>query len=86
MTTMNDTEIKALARRYSLVIQWSDRDQVYVVRLPEWEQHAGLHGHTHGATHDEAARMGAELLELLVESVVAAGETLPEPKVYAGGR
>ncbi len=60
------------------------RDAVYVVSLPEWEQQGGLHGHTHGATYDEGARMGGELLELLVECGVATGETLPQLKRYAG--
>jgi antitoxin HicB len=83
---MNDAEVKAQARRYSMVIQWSDQDHIYVVSLPEWEQQGGLHGHTHGATYDEAVHMGEELLELLVESAVANGETLPEPRVYAGVR
>lgn len=80
---MNDAEVKAQARRYSMIVQWSDRDKVYVVSLPEWEQQGGVHGHTHGATHVEAVRMGEELLELLVESAVTNGEALPEPRVYA---
>jgi predicted RNase H-like HicB family nuclease len=84
---MNADEIKAqapeLARRYSMTIEWSDRDQVYIVSLPEWEKEGGLRSHTHGATYEEAVRMGEELLELLVESALAHGETLPTPKVYA---
>ena len=79
---MNETEIKQQARRYSLIVQWSDRDQVYIVSLPEWEQ-SGLIGHTHGSTLEEAVRMGEELVELLIEGRIADGEPLPEPKVYA---
>ena len=43
---------------YSMVIQWSDEDQVYVVVLPEFEG-----AHTHGATYAEAARKGVEALQ-----------------------
>jgi predicted RNase H-like HicB family nuclease len=63
---------------YSMVIQWSDEDQVYVVSLPEF----GPYAHTHGATYEEAARMGQEVLELLVESAQEDGEPLPEPSKY----
>ncbi|MGH2516555.1 MAG: type II toxin-antitoxin system HicB family antitoxin [Ktedonobacterales bacterium] len=79
---MNETEIKQQAQRYSLVVQWSDRDRVYIVSLPEWEQ-SGLIGHTHGATVEEAVHMGKELLDLLIEGRLADGEPLPEPRVYA---
>lgn len=32
--------------RYSLVIEWSNEDQTYVVSFPEW----GDNTHTHGET------------------------------------
>ena len=35
---------------YSMVIEWSDEDQVYVVSFPEWGELA----HTHGITYDKA--------------------------------
>lgn len=81
--TANEDAIQAQARRYSMVIEWSDRDQVYIVSLPEWKQEGGLRTHTHGATYEEAVCMGEELLDLLVEGALAHGEPLPEPKVYA---
>ena len=52
---------------YSMAIQWSDEDHVYIVSFPEWEAH-GLIGHTHGATYDEAVRKGQEVLHMLVDS------------------
>src|SRR5262245_4446423 len=65
---------KNLPCRYSMVIQWSDEDQVYVVTLPEF------HGcKTHGATYEEAARRGQETLESLIETFQADGQPLPEP-------
>jgi antitoxin HicB len=36
---------------YSMIIEWSDEDQTFVVSFPEW----GTHTHTHGATYEEAA-------------------------------
>src|SRR4051794_18926502 len=60
--------------RYSMVIQWSDEDQVYVVTLPEF---GGCK--THGKTYEKAAKNGREVLEMLIESGAEDGESLPEP-------
>lgn len=68
---------KGLTSHYSMLIQWSDEDQVYVVTLPEFRGPK-----THGETYEEAARMGEEVLELLIESAMEAGETLPEPSKF----
>ena len=66
--------------RYSMVIEWSDEDQVYVVSLPEW----GDLVHTHGATYEEALQRGRELIEGLVAARQERGEPLPRPRVFAG--
>jgi antitoxin HicB len=68
---------------YSILIQWSEEDNAYLVTLPEWER-PGFHGHTHGATYTDAARMGEELLQLLVESAQEDGDTLPQPNLFPG--
>jgi antitoxin HicB len=52
--------------KYSMVIQWSDEDQVYVMSLPEWEA-VGHRGHVHGKTYTEAVQQGEELIENLIE-------------------
>jgi antitoxin HicB len=49
--------------RYTVIIQWSEEDQVYVVSLPEW----GTGAKTHGVTYEEAARNAQEALELLMQ-------------------
>lgn len=59
---------------YSMVIQWSDADQVYVVSFPEFHS-----CRTHGATYEEAAKNGQEVLKLLLETYRAQGRPLPEP-------
>jgi antitoxin HicB len=64
--------------QYSMIIQWSDEDQVYIVSLPEF----GPYAKTHGETYEEAARQGQEVLEILIESGLAEGDTLPEPAKF----
>ena len=63
---------------YTIVIQWSEEDQCYVVSLPEW----GEFCHTHGDTYSEALQNAEEVLELLIESAQTDGESLPEPKTF----
>lgn len=59
---------------YSMVIQWSDEDQVYVVTFPEF---GGCR--THGETYRKAAKAGEEVLEMLIESSTEDGRPLPSP-------
>jgi predicted RNase H-like HicB family nuclease len=61
--------------RYSMLIQWSEEDQVFVVSLPEF----GPYSKTHGTTYEEAAKNGREVLEALIDSYQAEGRDLPEP-------
>jgi predicted RNase H-like HicB family nuclease len=61
--------------RYSMIIQWSDEDNCYLVHLPEfpWQ-----HFHTHGKTYQEAAQHGQEVIESLIELYEQDGKSLPE--------
>ena len=59
---------------YSIVIQWSEVDQVFLVHLPEFPSQ---HFVTHGTTYDEALQNGLEVIELLVESYQEEGRSLP---------
>lgn len=59
---------------YTLVIQWSEEDKVFIVTLPEFE---GCQ--THGETYEDAARRGQEAIESLIEAYHAEGRPLPEP-------
>ena len=61
--------------QYSILIQWSDEDQKYVVSLPEF----GPYAHTHGDTYEDALKNGQEVLELLIEDYQAQGKPLPQP-------
>jgi len=60
--------------RYSILIQWSDEDQCYIVSFPEF----GKFAKTHGDTYEEAMKNAQEVLELLVED----SEKLPQPNIY----
>ena len=80
---MDDT-IMSEPLHYSMLIQWSEEDQAYLVALPEWEGHLfNWDATTHGATYEEAARHGREVLELLVESAREAAQALPAARVFA---
>jgi antitoxin HicB len=65
--------------RYSMLIEWSDEDRVFVVSLPEW----GDLVHTHGSTYEEALLRGKDLIEGLVASRTESGEPLPRPRIFA---
>lgn len=65
--------------RYSMLIQWSEADNAYVVTLPEFP---GCH--THGDTYEEALRNGKEVIELLVDTYEASGKFLPVPSTLIG--
>ena len=61
--------------RYSMLIEWSDDDQTFVVSLPEF----GPYAKTHGDTYEEAVRMGQEALESLILAYEEEERPLPEP-------
>ncbi|MGJ5630888.1 type II toxin-antitoxin system HicB family antitoxin [Nostoc sp. CALU 1950] len=64
--------------KYTIVIQWLEEDQSYVVSLPEFTDI--MQPCTHGETYEEALKNAQEVLEMLIESSLADGEPLPEPK------
>ena len=63
--------------KYSILIQWSEIDQTYIVSFPEW----GSHTHTHGDTYEEAFQNAQEVLQDLIYGYNAIGKPLPEPQV-----
>jgi len=65
--------------RYSMCIQRSDEDAAYVVSFPEW----GDTTHTHGATCNEVARTGQDVLADLIARWQRQGRPLPEAQVFA---
>lgn len=64
---------------YTIVIQWSDEDDCYLVHLPEFPTQQF---HTHGETYEEALKNAQEVLELLVEEYQQNNISLPEPGYF----
>ena len=62
---------------YSMVIQWSDEDQCYLVHLPDFPFQQF---HTHGDTYEEAAKHGQEVIESYIEWYQEEGKPLPIPQ------
>jgi predicted RNase H-like HicB family nuclease len=73
--------INAAASRYSMLIEWSDEDQAYIVTLPEWEA-AHYMGNIHGSTRAAALAAGEELIESWLEHVQQEGETPPPARIF----
>ena len=67
-----------LKPRYTVIVQWSDEDNCFVVSLPEW----GEFCHTHGETYEEAIANAQEVLEILIEGATDRGEDLPMPQTF----
>ena len=65
---------------YSMVIQWSHKDNCFVVTLPEW----GELCHTYGDTYEEALQNAKEVLQLMVSSSIAEGSSLPDANTFTG--
>ena len=67
---------------YSIVIEWSDVDQCYVVTLPEWaEQYAMPCGE--GQTYDEALQSAKDALETFIDLAHRDQIPLPLPHIHA---
>jgi antitoxin HicB len=70
--------------KYSILVQWSEEDQCYVVLLPEFAEDF-LAPQAGGATYEEAMARGINALEHLVEFFHRQGKPPPEPQVYPAG-
>jgi predicted RNase H-like HicB family nuclease len=64
--------------RYSMIIQWNDEDNKYIVTVPEL-----LGCKTHGNTYEEAIQQGKDAIESWVMVAHELGRPVPEPNKYA---
>ena len=62
--------------KYSILIQWSEKDQAYIALLPEWGEYA----RTHGESYKEALENAKEVLENLVYGYEKTLRPLPAPQ------
>jgi predicted RNase H-like HicB family nuclease len=60
-----------------MIIQWSEEDGAFLVSLPEWHGRV-INPVTHGESYEHAAANGQDVLELLIESALDCGESLPD--------
>ena len=65
--------------RYSMVVQWSDEDQLFLVTIPEFVDRVVMPC-THGKTREEAIHSCEEVIEMYLEAWEAEGESIPEPR------
>ena len=68
---------KFVVMKYSVLIQWSEEDQVYIALLPEW----GKYARTHGESYEEALENSKEVLEDLIYGYQKLGKALLEQKI-----
>jgi predicted RNase H-like HicB family nuclease len=68
--------------RYSIIIEWSQEDQAYVVSLPEWADQYAMPVAS-GKTYEEAAARGRNALENYIRFAVEDHQPLPQPRVFA---
>jgi predicted RNase H-like HicB family nuclease len=64
--------------RYSMVVQWSIDDQLFLVTIPEFADRV-IMPCTYGKTREEAIHGGEEVIEMYLEAWQAKGEPIPEP-------
>ena len=61
---------------YSMVIQWDDIDDIYIVTVPE------LPGcRTHGKTYEEAIQQGKDAIESWIDANRYWGRPIPKPSI-----
>lgn len=65
--------------RYSMIVQWSDEDQLFLVTIPEFSDRVVMPC-THGKTRLEAIYNGEEVMEMYLEAWEEEGESIPEPR------
>ena len=63
--------------RYSMVIRWSEEDQTFIVRLPEFGNAL-----TDGQTYAAAVKQGQELIESFLMWYAQDAKPLPVPRAF----
>ena len=73
----NNSKNTMMTQTYSILIQWSDEDKLYIASLPEF----GPYVRTHGNTYSQALQSAEELLKTMLEHYQAQGKELPQPAI-----
>ena len=64
--------------QYSVVIQWAEGDQLFLVTIPEFSDRV-IMPCTHGKTRQEAIKHGEDVIEMYLEAWKTEGKTIPKP-------
>ena len=64
--------------QYSMIIQWSNEDRLFLVTIPEFGERV-IMPCTHGKTREEAIHNGEEVIEMYLEAWATEGESIPKP-------
>jgi predicted RNase H-like HicB family nuclease len=64
---------------YTMIIQWSKVDQVFVVTIPEFVGRVRMPC-TEGNSYEDAAQAGLEVIETFLEIWEEEGQSIPEPQ------
>ncbi|WP_366524898.1 type II toxin-antitoxin system HicB family antitoxin [Acaryochloris sp. IP29b_bin.137] len=64
--------------QYSMIVQWSLEDQLYLVTIPEFADLVVMPC-THGATREEAIRKGEEVIDMYLEVWQMEDQHIPKP-------
>ncbi|TVQ45525.1 MAG: type II toxin-antitoxin system HicB family antitoxin [Gloeocapsa sp. DLM2.Bin57] len=65
--------------QYSMLIEWSQEDQLFLVTIPEFSAQV-IMPCTHGKTRLEAIRNAEEVIEMYLEAWQAENQPIPQPK------
>lgn len=66
-------------RHYSMLTEWSDEDESYIVTVPE-----PLGCRTHGDTYEQAVNQGSDAIDSWIDAQVAAGRPVSPPHICSG--
>ncbi len=66
--------------RYSMRIEWSDEDSLFLVTIPEFSNLV-LMPCTHGKTREEAIRNGEEAIEMYLDAWQNEKLAIPQPYI-----
>jgi len=66
--------------QYSMVVQWSDEDQLFLVTIPEFSQLVVMPC-THGKSRSEAIKNGEDVIEMYLDSWQSEGISIPKPSL-----
>lgn len=70
--------INGLAKQYSVIVQWSEADHIYVVTVPE------LPGcMTHGRTRQEAIQQAEDAIDTWLDGIEADDVRIPAPHTFS---